>query len=149
MNPQATPQAQDTPLVGTVVLVQTAVLESTRVVGPKLTEIAPLLTPTAATPQPVSGALTLENAEKGAALHVGETLTLTLGNRGWRFRVGDPTIVKRISDPGGDPDAPVVFQALRAGQTLIYATSDPPCRQSTPPCMMPTLLVQIPVIVAE
>src|ERR1043165_4639182 len=37
------------------------------------------------------------------------------------------------------------FKAIKAGQTKLYATSDPPCRSASPPCMLPTLFLEIPI----
>lgn len=91
--------------------------------------------------------LTLENAERGITLHVGEIFLLNLGDRDWNVRVGDEAIVRADPALGIPSGSQGYYTALKAGKTKLYATSDPPCRQETPPCMQPTILLEIPVTV--
>ncbi|OQY83687.1 MAG: hypothetical protein B6D41_16590 [Chloroflexi bacterium UTCFX4] len=119
------------------------------VVGPATTSL-PLTQIKTRTPAPTAsagGEINLQNAERGVTLRVGESFLLNLGGRDWNVRVGDETIVRRDASLGIPQDTQGYFKALNAGKTKLYATSDPPCRQATPPCLMPTLFLEIPVTV--
>lgn len=93
--------------------------------------------------------LTLANAEQGIVLRVGERFLLDLGERDWKVWIGDESILKQVQDPDTPPGSQGYFQALKPGQTVINATFEPPCRNVTPPCLMPALFLQIPVTVRE
>ncbi|MBI4670966.1 MAG: hypothetical protein HY741_04785 [Chloroflexi bacterium] len=122
---------------------------ATIVVGPASTSL-PLTEIRTKTPAPTAsagGEINIQNAESGVMLRVGERFLLNLGDRDWKVRIGDATIVGLAESVMIPPDSQGYFEALRAGQTKLYATSDPPCRQASPPCMMPTLFLEIPVTV--
>lgn len=89
--------------------------------------------------------LTLENAEAGIMLRASEQFLLDLGDRGWKVRIEDPTIVTLVA--GAPAGTQGYFEAVKVGKTNLLATSDPPCRQATPPCGMPSLFLKIPVTV--
>lgn len=119
------------------------------VVGPASTSL-PLSQIKTATPYPTAhagGTVNMQNAESGVSLHVGERFLLDLGERGWNIRLGDETIVTRVSDPNAPVGSQGYYQAAKAGSTKLYATSDPPCRTASPPCMLPTLFLEIPITV--
>lgn len=94
------------------------------------------------------GEITIQNAESGVMLRVGENFLLNLGDRAWTVRVGDETIVRAEPVVGLVADQQGYFTALKAGKTKLYATSDPPRRHTDPPCMQPTLFLEIPVNVS-
>lgn len=122
---------------------------ATIVVGPPSTSV-PLSQIKTATPFPTAspgGTVTLQNAESGVTLHSGEHFLLNLGDRGWKIRVDDESIVRQIEAAAIPEGSQGYFGAFKPGKTKLYATSDPPCRQAKPPCMLPTLLVEIPVTV--
>lgn len=134
MNALETPQAM-TPHIATVV------------VGPASTSL-PLSQIKTRTPAPTAGPngeITMQNAESGVTLRAGERFLLNLGDRDWNVRVGDETIVRADPTLGIPPNSQGYYTALKAGKTKLYATSDPPCRQASPPCMLPTLFLEIPV----
>lgn len=122
---------------------------ATMVVGPASTSLplTQLKTSTPSAPASAGGEITIQNAESGVTLHVGEHFLLNLGNRNWNIRIGDETIVRQIESAGIPQGSQGYFGALKAGKTKLYATSDPPCRQSNPPCMLPTLFLEIPIMV--
>lgn len=122
---------------------------ATVVVGPASTSL-PLGQMKTAAPEATAepgGAITMQNAESGVTLRVGEHFLLNLGDRDWQVRVGDETIVHPIESAMIPPGSQGYFGAFKVGKTKLYATSDPPCRQNTPPCMMPTLFLEIPITV--
>lgn len=140
MNPLETPLPASTANVMPV---------TTIVVGPASTSV-PLSQLKTATPfatAQAGGTVNLQNAESGVSLRAGEHFLLNLGELGWKVRVGDPTILLQVNDPNVPAGSQGYFQALKAGKTKLYATSDPPCRQATPPCMLPTLFLEIQVTV--
>lgn len=129
---------------------QTAVPQiATMVIGPASTSL-PLTQLKTSTPAPTAragGEITVQNAESGVTLHVGERFLLNLGERNWNIRVGDETIVRQVESAAVPQASQGYYGALQAGKTKLYATSDPPCRQANPPCMLPTLFLEIPVTV--
>lgn len=134
MNASETPQIM-TPQVATVI------------VNPASNSL-PLTQIKTRTPAPTTGAggeINLQNAESGVTLRVGEYFLLNLGGRDWNVRVEDEGIVRRDLSLGIPQGTQGYFKALKAGKTKLFATSDPPCRQANPPCMMPTLFLEIPV----
>jgi hypothetical protein len=119
------------------------------VVGPASTSL-PLSQIKTATPYPTAhagGTVNMQNAESGVSLHVGERFLLDLGERGWNIRLGEDTVVTRDSDPNVPAGSQGYFKAIKAGQTKLFATSDPPCRSASPPCMLPSLFLEIPITV--
>lgn len=102
-------------------------------------------TRTPAPPVTGGGVVTMENASGGVTLHVGEKFLLALGAPGWIVQVGDESIVARVDDPNAPQGSQGYYKALKSGNTAIAATSDPPCAKAKPPCMMPTLFLEIPV----
>jgi hypothetical protein len=104
---------------------------------------------TRATPVTDPDVLTTENAAQGVTLKVGERFLLNLGELGWEVELGDETILRWERDPSAPPGSQGYFVALKPGRTAIRAVSNPPCRQAKPPCMMPSVFLQIPVTVVE
>lgn len=122
---------------------------TTVVVGPASTGL-PLSQLKTATPYPTAhagGAVNMQNAESGVSLRVGERFLLDLGERGWKIRIGDESILMPDDEKNIPAGSQGYFVALKAGKTKIYATSDPPCRQQSPPCMQPTLFLEINISV--
>ena len=120
---------------------------ATAVVAPAATSL-PLKQIKTKTPAPAARAdeqVTMENAERGVTLRAGQRFLLNLGGRDWQVRVGDETIVKRVDGVPLPEESQGYFEALQPGKTKLYATSEPACRQANPPCMMPTLYLEIPV----
>lgn len=124
---------------------------ATLAIGPAPTSqpLRDFKTPTPAATASAGGTITLQNAEGGVTLRVGERVLLNLGERWWQVRVGDPTIVRLVQEPNAPPGALGYLEGLKPGKTQLSATSDPPCRSAKPPCLMPTLFVEIPVTVME
>lgn len=121
----------------------------TVVVGPASTSLPlnQIKTRTPAATASAGGEITMQNAESGVTLRVGERFLLNLGERDWSVRSGDETIVRQAESVMIPTGSQGYFEALKAGKTKLYATSDPPCRQATPPCMLPTLFLEIPITV--
>jgi hypothetical protein len=84
--------------------------------------------------------LSLETAEQGVTLHVGEYFSINFGEKRWNMRIRDEVIL--ASDGNGR------FRALRGGKTKVIATSEPPQNDSGPPrSARAKLFIEIPVVV--
>jgi len=86
----------------------------------------------------------------------GKTLTFAAGQRFilvldqgyvWQIMNTDPTIVAPLDEPAPQTDALGYYEALQPGQTKLSASGDPLCRAAKPPCMMPSILFEITIIV--
>jgi carboxyl-terminal processing protease len=98
----------------------------------------------AASPQTV----TLDNDGGTITLHVGDQFLLKLGEEyNWTVTVADQSIVSRVVNITVVRGAQGVYEAHQVGTTTMAATGDPVCRQSKPPCAMPSRLFQIKVVV--
>jgi len=122
---------------------------TTIVVGPASTSLplSQIKTPTPFPAAHAGGTVNMQNAESGVTLRVGERFLLDLGEHGWKIRVADESIVHAIEAATIPAGSQGYFEAFKAGKTKLFATSDPPCRQATPPCMQPTLMLEIPITV--
>lgn len=94
-----------------------------------------------------SSTIDLEKAESGVTLELGERFLLDLGERGWKIRIGNETILAHIPAPHASTESLGYFQALSVGRTVLAATSSPPNHQNAPSCRQPTLFLQIPITV--
>ncbi len=94
--------------------------------------------------RPQHQVVTLENAERGIILRVGERFTLDLGNGAWRIRVGNASIVKCV-DTQSSFEGQGTFEALFAGKTKLCATTDPPRTNESPPLSRIFLEIQVTV----
>jgi hypothetical protein len=81
-------------------------------------------------------------------LHAGERFLLKLGEGyNWTVTIADQSIISRVVNITVVRGAQGVYEAHQAGSTTLTATGDPVCRQSKPPCAMPSRLFQINVVV--
>lgn len=66
----------------------------------------------------------------------------------WKFTIEDEQILAPdLASPHSGANQQV-FTALRSGKTVLTATGDPLCRQSTPPCLRPSIVFSVTMIVA-
>lgn len=82
--------------------------------------------------------LTLQNAECGVTLNVGEEFDLDLGLN-WTLRVRDEAVLSAAGNG--------TYRALTSGRTKIYATGEPAKNDSSPPNVPRKLLIEIPVTI--
>jgi carboxyl-terminal processing protease len=95
-----------------------------------------------ASPQTV----TLENDGGTIILRPGETFLLKLGEEyDWTVTIADQTILSRVRNVMVVRGAQGLYQANQTGRTTLTASGDPVCRQSQPPCAMPSRLFKITV----
>lgn len=93
--------------------------------------------------------ITLDDAGKTISLTVGEKFQVALKKSGFKWTVNrfDSSVVTKLPDPPAVSDAQGIFQALAAGTTQFSAVGELPCHKSTPPCLAPTLVFQVTLIV--
>jgi hypothetical protein len=142
---QATPVAATasppTPIVLTAVAVSTT---------PALSNIAtPILDETPTLSSLVSPqAITLQDNEEKILLQTGDRFLLNLGeNYDWTVQVEDPSVVERVIGITVVRGAQGVYEAKSSGQTRLSATGDLPCRKTKPPCMAPSILFEVSIVV--
>jgi hypothetical protein len=111
-------------------------------------------TPTSTfTPIPLlatDGGLTVTQADNGKTIEmkVGDTFLLNLGyDYNWNITISDESVLSRVKNIMVINGAQGVYQALKAGTTTMSISGDPVCRASTPPCMAPSLMIQVTVVV--
>jgi hypothetical protein len=65
----------------------------------------------------------------------------------WAVAISDQNVVSRVKNIAVVRGAQGVYDALRAGTVTLTATGDPACRQSQPPCMMPSRVFMVTIVV--
>ncbi len=116
--------------------------------GP-LTGITPV-PPATIVPVPTGGQLTVTLANNGATirLHPGDRFVLMLGDTyNWEVTPADQNVVSRVVNITPLRGSQGVYEAHQVGQTTIEASGDPTCRGSQPPCMMPSIIFALKIVV--
>lgn len=92
--------------------------------------------------------ITLDDAGKPISLRVGDRFLLFLQKDAYEFSAIplDATILKKVTDVE-IPGSQGVFEALRAGNTLLEAIGELPCHKTRPACLAPTFSVDFTVVV--
>jgi hypothetical protein len=107
----------------------------------------------AAPTQPAAAAggtrtVTLADAGSTLTLRPGERFVLALGEQyDWQVTVADPAVVSRVVNITPIRGSQGVYEAQESGQTTLNASGEPACRKAQPPCMMPSRLFQVQVVV--
>jgi hypothetical protein len=109
--------------------------------------------PTAAPPAPPSAGqgatVTLTDDGMTIRLRVGDRFLLDLGDPYiWDVTIADPSIVSRVVNIAVVRGAQGVYEARAAGETRLQAIGDLPCRQSRPPCLAPSRLFRLVIVVS-
>lgn len=101
-------------------------------------------------PLPANGGaaptITLDDNGRIFTYAVGDTFTLDLGAGiyDWEIPMDELTI---FSFKAGKGDVQGTLEALKAGTVVLTAIGNPKCLQSNPPCLMPTVLFRVTLIV--
>jgi hypothetical protein len=119
-------------------------------VTPAVTQ--PLPEPTVNTPdEPAAGdakTVTLDDQGKTIQLGVGQSFLLKLGeDYDWQVTASDQNVVSRARNIAVVRGAQGVYDAHQAGTVTLTASGDPACRQSQPPCAMPSMLFTVTIVV--
>lgn len=147
-----TPQLPPTQIVGATV---GAGVASTAVIGPPLTMLPPggppQLTPPFTPQGNPASTPTVTLADNGGTItiRVGQSFLLYLSQAGmdWMVSIEDESVVNRMKDATPPEGAQGYFTGLKPGKTTLMAVGDAPCRQVEPPCMMPSMLFQVEIVV--
>jgi predicted secreted protein len=90
--------------------------------------------------------VTRDDRGKTISLAVGENFLLELGEGyTWEVNVSDQAVLSRVKNIAVIRGAQGVYLANKPGKVTVSAAGDPLCRQSQPPCMMPSILFEFTV----
>ncbi len=100
-------------------------------------------------PLPANGGaaaiITFDDNGRTFTYKVGDSFTLNLGAGIYDWEIAVDDTVFRFK--AGDDDVQGTLEALKPGTVLLTAIGTPKCLQSNPPCMMPTVLFKVTLIV--
>jgi hypothetical protein len=93
---------------------------------------------------PASYTITLDDNGKTINMRVGDSFLLNLGADvyDWGVNVDNQSVISRRTG-----DAQIIFDAINSGTANLTATGNPKCHSSSPPCMMPSIMFRIVVVV--
>lgn len=105
----------------------------------------------APTTAPDGSVVTLDNDQQTIHLKTGQRFLLNLGmdSYDWTVEIQDQSIVSRVIGITVVRGAQGVYEAKAPGTTVLQASGDPFCRQSQPPCMMPSRLFKVTLVVEQ
>jgi hypothetical protein len=107
----------------------------------------PTTTPTSS---PASDLRTITLADDGAtaSVAVGERVLVKLGtDLEWTVQLTDPTVLVQVRGVALIVGAQGLYGAAKAGSTLVTAIGDAACRTAVPPCMVPSRLFSVTIVV--
>ncbi len=93
--------------------------------------------------------VTLSDNGRTFVMHVGESFLLNLGmdSYDWTVETYDQNVLQLKMGVMVIRGAQGIYVAQNPGTATLSASGNPLCLQSNPPCMMPSLLFRITVIV--
>jgi hypothetical protein len=93
--------------------------------------------------------ITLEDSGKTVQIHTGGRFVLSLGTDiyEWAVAIDDQTVLHRVVNITPLRGSQGVYEALKAGSTVLHASGDPLCAQAKPACKMPSRLFTLTVVV--
>jgi len=96
-----------------------------------------------------SGDVTMQESGRTINLHTGDSFLLNLGTDQyeWTVSVDNESVLHMKMGVMVIKGAQGIYDALTPGIATLTATGDPLCRQSTPPCAMPSILFTVYVVV--
>ncbi len=100
-------------------------------------------------PMPDGGNLTIHLDDNGrvVSMRPGDTFLLDLGmdTYDWSVEIDNQAVLSRVPGVLVIRGAQGIYEAHTTGQATLTATGDPLCRQSAPPCAMPSMIFKITV----
>ncbi len=112
------------------------------------TEPSVPVNPPVDSPSPQPKTITLDDQGKTIQMTVGQSFLLKLGEEyAWEVTLGDQNVVSRAVNITVVRGAQGIYRAHQAGTTTLTATGDPQCRQSQPPCMVPSRVFTVTIVV--
>lgn len=105
----------------------------------------PTLTPTEDTGG--QKVVTLDDQGKTLEITVGDNFLLQLGDGyTWDITISDESVISRVKNITVINGAQGVYDVLGAGTTTLTAVGDPVCRQSNPPCSIPSIQFIVTIV---
>ncbi len=96
------------------------------------------------------GGRIITRADQGKTISVnsGDSFLLELGDEySWEVNLSDQNVINRVKNIAVIRGAQGVFRAIQPGTVSLSAAGDPTCRQSQPPCGMPSLMFVVIIVV--
>jgi membrane protein implicated in regulation of membrane protease activity len=92
--------------------------------------------------------ITIDDAGKTIILKVGEKFELLLKREIYEWTVTDfdRALVTKLTDASAK-GSQGIFQAVKAGRTQLSAVGELPCHKSVPPCLAPSLLFEVTLVI--
>jgi hypothetical protein len=115
--------------------------------------VRPLPTPLPTTEPPSGHAsdlrtITLADDRATVSVAVGEQVLVKLGtDLEWTVQMSDTTVLVRVRGVALIVGAQGLYAAAKAGPTLVTAIGDAACRTAVPPCMVPSRLFSVTIVV--
>jgi photosystem II stability/assembly factor-like uncharacterized protein len=92
--------------------------------------------------------ITLANNGQTLTLQVDDEFLLDLGTQyTWTVTIDNPTIVAPVVSQTTVTGTQGTYEALRTGTATLVAAGEPVCRQSQPPCALPSRQFQLQIVV--
>jgi len=93
--------------------------------------------------------ITLADQGKTFVMYPGESFILNLGAGvyDWSVEVDNPAVLSRETNSPSMYEVQGIYRANAPGQAVLTAYGNPKCIRSTPPCLMPSLMFKITLIV--
>ena len=149
--PASAPQGSATASSGSQQFPAMTPMVSTAIVGTAVEGGSQSLpTPTDTVPSAIDGNQTVTFTDNGKTLifHPGQRFVLMLPEGyDWTLDPLDPAIVSLVMGVMPVRGSQGVFEAHQAGRTNLSASGDPQCRSAQPPCMMPSILFEVTIVV--
>lgn len=93
--------------------------------------------------------ITIDDGGKTINLRVGDRFEVLLKKEVYEWAVADldANLITRLpNDPAG-AGSQGIFQAVKAGRTQLEAVGELPCHKSVPPCLAPSLLFEVTLVI--
>jgi len=93
--------------------------------------------------------ITFADVGKPILLKAGDRFLLNLSKGAYQFdaTVLDPTVIQKVNDVEV-PGSQGIFEAKKAGTTMLTVLGELPCAKTVPACLAPTINLQFTVVVA-
>jgi hypothetical protein len=102
-----------------------------------------------ATQAKLPNSITLADNGSTLTMDVGQDFLLNLGGDTleWTVDIDNQDVLSRVKNVMVIRGAQGMYEAVGRGNAVLTAQGDPHCRSSVPPCMMPSMLFRISIVV--
>ena len=92
--------------------------------------------------------ITLAENGQTVTYQVGQSFLLFLGeDYTWSLSISDQNVISRVKNIATIRGSQGVFDALKAGTSVLSAVGDPTCRDQQPACAQPSINFQVTIVV--